>query len=213
MDNRSLGGSSSRYGALLTATGLPETGCDRVIYDYAIPDQMLVQAGWISAEDIQGHYLTIAYELIRQQALHKALILLLPHRDALEGSVLLDRICALLSELGLAFIDFRQDLIRFAAQTGKTLDEIYLDPRHFTPETQTWIGLQVLARLQAPQQVPPPLTPRARALAGMVPAGYRHLQMTPQAGTPVQGERGSRLLTLPVQELHKGNRLAVTRVD
>ena len=194
---------------MLTATGLPETGCDRVIYDYAIPDQMLVQAGWISAEDIQGHYLTIAYDLIRQQALHKALILLLPHRDALEGSVLLDRICALLSELGLAFIDFRQDLIRFAAQTGKTLDEIYLDPCHFTPETQTWIGLQVLARLQ----VPPPLTPRARALAGMVPAGYRHLQMTPQAGTPVQGERGSRLLTLPVQELHKGNRLAVTRVD
>lgn len=103
IDNRSIGGSSSRYGAFLTAALPAEPGYDAVVYDYAIPDAMLLESGHISAQDILGHYLTIGHELIRRQALDRALVLLLPRKTELVGSEMLQATCALLSDLGIPF--------------------------------------------------------------------------------------------------------------
>lgn len=208
MENRSIGGSSSRYGAFLTAAHPAEAACDAILYDYAIPDHMLLDAGCISARDILGHYLTIVRELVGRGALDKALVLLLPRREDLVHSAVLDQVSALLAELGVAYLDFRPILAGIMAETGMTEAELYLDPRHFVPEVQHRIGQRVLEQLRQPPRGSGP-THGARILAALPPAGYRGLHMEP-AVSRSPCTYGSSLISFPAHELQPGESMGIS---
>lgn len=208
IDNRSLGGSSSRYGAFMSATHLAQADCDVVIYDYTIPDHMLLDGGCIAARDILGQYLTIARELIEQEALNKALVLLLPRRTELAQSAMLDETRDLLLSLGIAFLDARPVLAEIMAETGMTEEELYLDPRHFVPEVQRRIGKRILDLLQEmPRRET--RTPTATTLSALPQAGYRTLQIDLPSLRDLR-PHGTSLISFPTLDLQNGETLRIS---
>ena len=209
--NRSIGGSSSRYGAFLTASLPLRRDHDAIIFDYAIPDGMLLDSGCISAQDILGHYVTIGRDLIRQDALDKALVLILPRMGDLEQSEMLDQICALLTELGIDFLDFRPFIAEIMAEAGRKPESVYPDPRHFAPEIQKRIGQHVLRHL-AERRRRRRRTVAARALATLPEPGYRQLQLTAPAARKPQ-EYGSSIMSFPALSLEADDSMAVSGAE
>lgn len=210
IDNQSLGGSSSRYGAFMSATYLAEVDYDAIVYDYTIPDHMLLDGGCIAARDILGHYLTIARELIQHRALNKALFLLLPRRTELAGSVMLDQTRDLLASLGLAFLDVRPVLFEIMAETGMTEEDLYLDPRHFVPEVQRRIGQRILDLLQEMPHCRCSAHAPAAAVLGTLPqAGYLALQMDLPTVRDLT-THGTSLISFPTLHIQHGETLRVS---
>lgn len=201
MANHSIGGASSRLGAWLTASHEGVASADVIVYDFAVPDRMFLQAGWLTLDDILGQYLSILRDLMRRDALHKALFLLFPQSDDMAQSPMLDRIAALLHDFGAGFVDFRPVLAALISAKGLAPEQVFLDPRHYTPEVQHHIGRHVLALLPGLGRRQPPSAAAAR-LAALPVAGYRRLQLAPQSVTV---EKGTRLVRFPTVELREGD--------
>lgn len=206
MDNRSLGGASSRYAAYLTCTSQKCGKRDRVILDFCINDQMFLDQGSITLEDVLGHYTTILSEMEKRKELHKLLVLLFPQERFIHSSscALIDSLILLLTEVGVDFIDFREKIGNWIVERGETTKDAFPDPRHFAPPYQELIGASVLAYVstQAPSVSGTVICIR-RVLRGLPSAGYRRLDITTPV-PPTKVSVGTSLLRRDVYSFRKG---------
>lgn len=170
MTNKSIGGSSSRLGAYLIETGTSVHDADRILVDFNINDQLFLDTGFCTQNDILSHYTTMMMALHRQGRLDDLVVLLLPQQHV--NNAMVDDLVGLLNRFHVAHIDFRKYLSEWCDEDGDRLATAYADPYHFTPKMQGRISRVVLGHLAKNRRT----TRRARAarawLLAQKPVGY-----------------------------------------
>lgn len=146
-NNHSIGGSSSCYGAFCAEN---EQKAPFAVYDFLLNDQFLIDLGAISSKQARGQHIAMIRSLIAKGKADQSVVVLLTLKsaylskshDALRKSIL-----RVLKYAGIAFLDVSQELPAWLSQNRHSIDDAYLDDRHFTPLYQKLIGDAVLQKL------------------------------------------------------------------
>ncbi len=173
--NASIGGSSSRLGAYRIETGVLTGNADRVVVDFNINDQMFLEAGSCSQDDLLSHYTTMLMTLHRQGRLDDLLVLLFPHEQV--NHAMTDGIVALLTRFHVAHVDFRVHLAEWLAADGLDTAAAYANPRHFNAEYQGRIAGVVMTQLSAGNRTGLRAKAARAWLLAQAPVGYCDLKL------------------------------------
>lgn len=177
--NNSIGGSSSRLGAYRIETGALTRNADRIVVDFNINDQMFLDAGTCTQDDLLSHYTTMLMALHRQGRLDDLLVLLFPHEQV--NHAMTDDIVALLKRFHVAHVDFRVHLAEWLGKDGLDTRAAYANPRHFNAEYQGRIAVVVMSHLSAGYRTGLRAKAARAWLLKQAPVGYCDLKLHDEA--------------------------------
>ena len=204
IENLSVGGSSSRYGAFMLSGDNCPAASERIVLDFCINDQMFLDSGTVGMNDVRSHYATMISEAWQRGVLDKILVLMFPqskHFVRSADDVLFAELLAIFDFFGVDYIDCRGEIDRWANERGCDTGGAFIDPRHYTPDFQQRIAEVVLARLAAS-------SPRRRTrkvievLDGIPRVGYREIEII---GDVERAVVGTSVLQRSVFEFDRGD--------
>ncbi len=204
--NKSIGGSSSRLGAYMIEVGTATQLAKRILVDFNINDQLFLDTGFCTQNDILSHYTTMFMALHKQGRLDDLVVLLFPQQYV--NNTMVDDLLLLLNRFHVAHIDFRQHLKKWIIKDGIDLAGAYADPYHFNPTYQGRIAHVVLDQLASQRKT----NRRARTarswLLAQNPVGYCDLALAHE-GLPVM-TIGTSLIENIVTQFNHGDRCVAT---
>ncbi len=148
--NHSIGGSSSCYGALCANTMQDRSV---TIFDFLLNDEFLIDIDALTEEQSFGQHLALVRTLVNKGNDQNSIVLLLIQKSSFkEGKYkqLRHKLRELFDRIGIKYIDIAELLPVWMLKYSDTLEEAYVDDRHFSYKYQALIGEEILKAIDTP---------------------------------------------------------------